>query len=65
MKYILLLCAIIAFNTNASIIASDTTVWNQQRQSVKKSRPDKDFSVIKKKHSKKTKNKKIKNPNKK
>ena len=58
MKYILLLCTIIAFNANASITVSDTTVWNQQSQSVKKSRPDKDFSVIKKKHSKKTKNKK-------
>jgi hypothetical protein len=65
MKYILLLCTIIVFNANASITVSDTTVWNQQSQSVKKSRPDKDFSVIKKKHSKKTKNKKIKNPNKK
>ena len=64
MKYLLLLCSFIAFTAIATPI-DDSVVWNQQGQSVKKVRPDKDFSVIKRKHSKKTKKKKIKNSNKK
>ena len=64
MKYILLLCSFITF-TAIAIPSEDSVVWNQQGQSVKKVRPDKDFSVIKRKHGKKTKKKKIRNPDKK
>ena len=64
MKYLLLLCSFIAVTAIATPI-EDSVVWNQQSQSIRKFRPDKDFSVIKRKHSKKSKKKKIKNTNKK
>ena len=54
MKYILLLCVIIALNSNASTPVSDSAFENQSTI-LKKHRPDKDFSVIKRKHGKKSK----------